>query len=190
VPIPEHREERPGGLPPIRIAPLFAERRAVPWWWWVLAIVIVVPSIEAVVVLGPEMATRAGWLTGGITLAATLAVIGFVFGTLSSLGVTVSDDGVLAGKSLLPASAIGRVRQLDAVAARRLLGRDARVDAHLSIRPWITTAVQIEVVDDLDSTPYWIVGTRRPAELVGVLHTLRSTSGGDARTSTPHIFPF
>jgi hypothetical protein len=177
-------------LPPIRVRPLFEERRAVPWWWWVVAIVIVVPSIEAVVVLGPEMTTRASWLTGGITLVATLAVIAFALGTLSSVGLTVTDEGVLAGKTMLPASAIGRVRQLDAVTARRLLGRDARVDAHLSIRPWITTGVQIEVVDELDDTPYWIVGTRRPAELIGVLHTLRSTTGGDARATTPRNYPF
>jgi len=177
-------------LPQVALRPLFEERRAVPWWWWVVAIVIVVPTIEAVVVLGPEMTTQAGWLTGGITLVVTLALIALVLGTLSTVGIRVTDDGVLAGKTLLPASAIGRVRQLDAVTARRLLGRDARVDAHLSIRPWITTAVQIEVADDIDSTPYWIVGTRRPAELIGVLHTLRSTVGGDARTTAPHNFPF
>jgi hypothetical protein len=162
---------------------LFSERRAVPWWYWLLAIVIVVPSIEAVVVLGPEMTTEASWLTGAITLLATLAVIAFVLVSLSAPGMhglAVTDEGLRAGKTLLPASAIGRVRQLDVATARVLLGRDARADAQLSIRPWIHTAVQIEVVDAFDSTPYWIVGTRRAAELVGVLHTLRSVASGDA----------
>jgi hypothetical protein len=88
---------------------------------------------------------------------------------------------------VLPATAIGRVRQLDAAGARLLLGRDARADAHLSIRPWIHTAVQVEVVDPLDSTPYWIVGTRRPAELIGVLHTLRSAVSGDASEAAHHM---
>jgi hypothetical protein len=171
----------------VQLRPLFAEHRAVPWWWWVVAIVIVVPSIEAVVVLGPEMTTQASWLVGAITLAATLAVIAFVLGTLSSNGIKVTDEGLIAGKDLLPRTSIGRIRQLDAPTARLLLGRDARADAHLSIRPWITTAVQIEVVDDFDSTPYWIVGTRRPAELIGVLHVLRSDSDGDARSAARNV---
>jgi hypothetical protein len=165
------------------ITVLFRERRAVPWWYWVLAVVIVVPSIEAVVVLGPELTTQGSWLTGGITLVVTLAVIAFVLISLSTLGVTVDGDGLTAGKALLPASAIGRIRQLDPAATRAILGRDARADAQLSIRPWIHTAVQIEVIDAFDSTPYWIVGTRRAAELVGVLHTLRLTVSGDAQNS-------
>ncbi len=177
-------QERFRNQPASPASPLFDEQRAVPWWWWLVAFVIIVPTVEAIVVLGPEMTTQAGWLAGGITLAITVAAITFALIALSSVGVTVRPEGLLAGKTLLPTSAIGQIRSLDAVTARQVLGQQARADAHLSIRPWIKTAIQIEVVDSVDTTPYWVVATRRPAELIGVLHTLRSVNLGDAALPT------
>ena len=58
-------------------------------------------------------------------------------------------------------------------AAHRLLGPGLRADAQLSLRPWIKTAVQIEVDAANDTTPYWVVATRRPSELVGALEFVR-----------------
>ena len=64
----------------------------------------------------------------------------------------------------------------------RILGLDPglRADAHLSLRPWIKTAVQIET--DLSrpdgagvSCPYWVVATRRPLKLVAALDQIRGT---------------
>jgi len=76
-------------------------------------------------------------------------------------------------------SAIGRVRALDPATMRDLLGRDARADAVLSIRPWVVTGVQVEVADPADRTPYWVVATRRPTELATALRTLAPRADGD-----------
>ena len=62
---------------------------------------------------------------------------------------------------------------MDAATAHRLLGPGLRADAELSLRPWIKTAVQIEVDDMNDTTPYWVVATRRPSELVAALEFVR-----------------
>ena len=61
----------------------------------------------------------------------------------------------------------------------------ASVDSltHLSIRPWVHTAVQIEVVDPTDRTPYWVVGSRRPGELAAALAMLGSLAAGDTRAT-------
>lgn len=144
-----------------------------PWWWWVVGAVIAVPTTEAVVVMGPEMsnnptaALAIGCLVGTLALEAVFLLL------LGRSTVDVDVAGLRTEKVTLPASHIGRARALDAATAHRLLGPGLRADAHLSLRPWIKTAVQIEVDDSTDSTPYWVVATRRPSELVAALEFVR-----------------
>jgi hypothetical protein len=161
----------------------FYERRAVPWWWWLVALALTVPSVQAVVVLGPDMTTHGSWQLALTCCAVTVAVVAVLLLALSRSAVEVDRHGVRAGGDLLPANAIGRVRALDRGSTRLVLGRHARADAHLSIRPWVHTAVQIQVIDPGDRTPYWLVGTRRPAELARAVTALRgglrAAYGGD-----------
>jgi hypothetical protein len=152
----------------------FHERRTVPWWWSVVGAVIAVPTTEAVVVMGPEMSNQHPTLTLAIgCLVATLALEALFLVLLGRSTVDVDESGLRAGNVALPASRIGRVRALDAATAHRLLGPGLRADAELSLRPWIKTAVQIEVEDTVDTTPYWVVATRRPSELVAALEFVR-----------------
>lgn len=160
-------------------APAFRERRSVPWWWWAVALIFTVPSVEAVVVLGPDMTGRGGWLLALCCLVGTVAAVAWLLAALSRSTVEVDREGLRAGRDVLAAAVIGRVRPLDRATARAVLGRDARADAHLNIRPWVHTAVQIEVVDPADATPYWVVGTRRPTELAAALERLRLQCAGD-----------
>lgn len=151
---------------------LFHERRTVPWWWWVVGAVIAVPTTEAVVVLGPEMSNHPNALAAIACALVTLLVEAVLLIALGRSDVTVDRTGLQAGSTMLVASHVSRSRSLDAVAARRLLGPGLRADAELSLRPWIKTAVQIEVAAD-DRTPYWVVATRRPDELVAALELIR-----------------
>ena len=154
----------------------FHERRQVPWWWWAIAIALLVPSVEAVVVLGPDMTGSAGWLSAVVVLVVTVAVIAAVFAALSRSAIEVGSAGLRAGRYVLPATTIGRVRVLDPAAARDVLGPSARADARLCLLPWIKTAVQVEVVGDDSAAPYWVVATRHPAELAAALTRLRAGS--------------
>jgi hypothetical protein len=58
---------------------------------------------------------------------------------------------------------------LDAEAARRAAGVEADARAYLLLRPYLTRAVRVQVVDPADPTPYWLVSTRRPRTLAAVL---------------------
>jgi hypothetical protein len=151
---------------------MFHERRTVPWWWWVVGAAIAVPTTQAVVVLGPDMSNHPTVLLAIGCLVATLLVEAAVLYLLGRSNVDVDHTGLRAGPATLAARHVGRARALDPVGARRLLGPGLRADAELSLRPWIKTAVQIEVEDD-DATPYWVVATRRPAELVTALDMIR-----------------
>jgi Protein of unknown function (DUF3093) len=154
---------------------LFHERRTVPWWWWIVGAAIAVPTTEAVVVLGPEMSNHPTVPLAVGCLVATLLVEAVLLILLGRSDVAVDRTGLRAGSAMLAASHVGRSRALDPVAARRLLGPGLRADAELSLRPWIKTAVQIEVddVEAAEGAPYWVVATRRPAELVAALDLIR-----------------
>ena len=52
-------------------------------------------------------------------------------------------------------------------AARRGRGDDAR--AHLVLRPWVSTTVELALADPADPVPYWLVSTRRPGALATAL---------------------
>ncbi len=158
---------------------LFHERRRVPLWWWPVALVIALPSFEIVFVFAPEMTSHGGWLLAlGVALGTIAAVAAFLL-SISRSEVAVDATGLRADRQFLPGAAIGRVRVLAEITMRDVLGRDARADAVLSIKPWLHTAVQIEVVDDVDPTPYWVVATRRPAQLADALGALAARPAGD-----------
>ena len=158
---------------------MFLEHRTVPWWWWVIGPAIAVPSTEAVVVLGPEMSHHPTVLLAVTCLVVTLGVIAAFLLLLGRSDVRVDSTGLQAGPVKLAVGNIGRSRALDQAASRRLLGPGLRADARLSLRPWIKTAVQIEVRSD-SATPYWVVATRRPGELVAALGVVRDALGGPA----------
>ena len=160
-------------------SPVFLEHRTVPWLWWVIAPAIAVPSTEAVVVLGPEMSHHPTAFLAVTCLVATVAVIAVFLLLLGRSDVRVDSTGLQAGPARLAAANIGRSRALDPAASRRLLGPGLRADARLSLRPWIKSAVQIEVRSDLD-TPYWVVATRRPGQLVAALGVVRDALGEPA----------
>ncbi len=157
-------------------APQFHERRTVPWWWWVVAIGFVVPTAEAVVVLGPQTSVRAGWGAAIACLVVCVVLVAVALLGLSRSQVVLDADGLHADRQHLRAGSIGRVRVLDRDTARAVLGRQARADAVLSLRPWVRGVVQIEVVDPGDPTPYWVVGCRHPTELAAALEELRAVT--------------
>jgi len=160
----------------------FVERRTVPWWWWLVGLAVALPTTEAVV-QGPDMSQHPSALLTWGSLAVATALVAGCLRALGRSDVAVDDSGLHAGRVVLPASAIGRARPLDPTAAHRLLGPGLRADAHLSLRPWIKTAVQVEVNERADAAPfcpYWVVATRRPSELVAALEEIARHAPGQA----------
>jgi hypothetical protein len=154
----------------------YAERRRVPWWWWAVTLAVAVPSVEVVAVFAPEGAAHRGWHSAAIAFLATVVVVAAALLTLSRSRIQVDEHGLWADGALLPTPDIGRIRVLGAEEARLVLGRDAQVGARLSIKPWLHRAIQVEVADPADATPYWVVATRRPEALAAALRELRGTA--------------
>jgi hypothetical protein len=92
---------------------------------------------------------------------------GLILGTAT---ITVTDSHFVAGRAKLPISAIGDVRAF--TGAEAILQRGQKLDARawLLIRGWIAPVVTIAITDAEDPTPYWLVSTRRPQQLVAALN--------------------
>jgi hypothetical protein len=140
----------------------YRERLSAPPSWWALALLFGVAVGWAFYVATPA------WVAG-VAFAIALAVSVSVVASYGSAMVEVSAEGFRAGRALLPWSAVGDVRSLGRDETRRAAGVDADARAYLVLRAYCGGAVRVEVDDDADPTPYWLVSTRRPEAVASVL---------------------
>jgi hypothetical protein len=145
---------------------VYHERLRVPISWWLL-------GLTAVLLLAAELAAGLPWpavagiyagLAGGC--AAALARWGWV-------SVEVAGGELRAGRSGLPLAAAGEVAALDEAQTRALRGPRADPAAIVLVRPYLRRAVYVEVTAGVQGEPYWLVGTRHPAELAAAISSAR-----------------
>jgi Protein of unknown function (DUF3093) len=87
--------------------------------------------------------------------------------------IEVCDGELRAGPVTLPLAQAGRVAALDEAQTRELRGPRADPSAYMLIRPFLKLAVYIEVTGEHQDRPYWLIGTRRPAELAAAIERSR-----------------
>lgn len=109
-----------------------------------------------------------------VTLAVVVGVVALLLAlpaaALTAAPVEVTDGTLRAGAARIPADLLAVPRVLDREGVRTEMGPALDARAYVCLRGWIGTAVRVEVRDPQDPTPYWIVSTRRPAQLVAALH--------------------
>jgi hypothetical protein len=106
--------------------------------------------------------------TGSVAAALLLAGLG-----ASTPAVGVEGDEFVAGRARIPVGLTGAAQPLDAAQLRRAHGTELDARAYLCMRGWIPTGVRVEISDPQDPTPYWLVSTRRPQQLVAALDAAR-----------------
>jgi hypothetical protein len=102
----------------------------------------------------------------------TLVVVTFVlilFYFKSALVIEVDADELRVGRAHIEHQYIGEPRNLDNQQIRLVRTRDADPRAHLAIRFWEGKGVQIFVNDERDSTPYWLISSKKGSELIKAL---------------------
>jgi len=149
----------------------FRERLHVPVIWWLLAAGFAVSVLLAI-------GLTAGPAWGIAVAAASVAVATAVFAH-SAVRIEVDDAMIRIGRAQIEHRYIAGAQALDGRQTRRRAGVEADARAHLVLRPYVSTAVEITLDDPADPVPYWLVSTRRPDELAA---TLDSAS---ARTRLP-----
>jgi Protein of unknown function (DUF3093) len=144
----------------------YRERLAVPAAWWLLA-------LPVIGLLGGELWAGIGGWAGTVIFAVFAAGLVAALMAWGSARIEVSGGRLSAGRSVLPLRYATEVVALDERQAAAMRGPQADPAAHLMVRPFLKQAVYIAVQDPAGQVPYWLVGTRRPAELAAAIEQCR-----------------
>jgi Protein of unknown function (DUF3093) len=147
---------------------LFRERLTVPAIWWVLAGLF---SLSVLLAVGVYLGAFWGV---GVSVATILVAIA-IFASASTV-ISVDANQIRIGRASIDHAYIAGCRALDAEQTRRRAGVEADARAHLVLRPYIKTAVEITLDDEDDPVPYWLLSTRHPQQLVAALHRASSST--------------
>ena len=80
----------------------------------------------------------------------------------------------LIGRAVLELAYVSAVAGLDPEATAERSGPKADVRAHLVLRPYARSSIELTLHDPADPVPYWLVSTRRPAALAQAVQTARA----------------
>ena len=103
-------------------------------------------------------------------LVATIAIVGISISARSTM--TVDERELRIGSAHIELTYLESVELLTKDQMRLLRTRDADPAAYLAITFWISTGVKITLKDERDSTPYWLVSSRKSKELTHTLYKL------------------
>jgi hypothetical protein len=88
----------------------------------------------------------------------------------SSLVLEIDESELRAGTAHIGLNYVGTATALDSKEMGRLRTRDADPASYLIFRFWRSTGVKVEINDPRDQTPYWLITSKRNAELVKILN--------------------
>lgn len=143
------------------MTPAYRERWVVPLLWWPAALALA--TLVAAEIAGVTPGSRAVPFLVLVPLAAVLLAVG-------SRGEISVRDGVLqVPGARIAVAQLDHGVGLDREAFRQQTGPMADTRAFVVSRPWLHTAVRLMLDDPADPTPYWVVGTRHPQELLVAL---------------------
>ncbi|MDI2098025.1 DUF3093 domain-containing protein [Ruicaihuangia caeni] len=132
-----------------------------PSAWIYLACALVIP---ATILLFMPINVGVGVATAVVLYAGCVVLL-----IAASPTIEVAPDELRAGSARIPISLTGEVRSFygDEATHERGPGLDAR--AWLMVRGWVSPVVRVEVLDEHDPVPYWLLSTRRPEEVAAAI---------------------
>jgi hypothetical protein len=113
-------------------------------------------------------------ITLGVICAAVLYAGIVVLLVIGSPRIEVTEAQLIAGRARLPLPNVGTATGYTGTEATAERGPRLDARAWLLIRGWISPVVRVDVDDSDDPTPYWLVSTRHPKELIAALKQARS----------------
>jgi hypothetical protein len=149
----------------------YRERLRVPLAWWLLAVPIVL-------IFGATLFAGLAEPWPVIILAGLAAGCAALLITMGLGTVEIRDGALRAGDAVLPLTAVGEVVSLDEKQTTRMRGPRADPAAHLYSRPYLKESVYLAVNPSSPvAVPYWLIGTRHPADLIAAVERCRLQAG-------------
>jgi hypothetical protein len=151
----------------------YRERLKVPLAWWLLAVPIVA-------ILGGTLYAGLPWpwpiiIFGGLGAGCAALLIALGRGT-----VEVGDGTLRAGETALPLTVVSEVVALDEKQTALLRGPRGDPAARFYSRPYLKDSVYVALEPSARAdgqVPYWLIGTRHPAELAAAIERCRIRGG-------------
>jgi hypothetical protein len=113
--------------------------------------------------------------TIGVICAVVLYGTCVILLVVSSPWIEVTDVALVAGRARLPLPNVGAATGFAGPEATQQRGPKLDARAWLVIRGWISPVVKVDVLDANDPTPYWLVSTRHPNDLIAALKKAKAT---------------
>lgn len=143
---------------------IYTERQWVPWYFWLNAAVVILIASATFGLNREPMWT--------IIIAAVLTALSvWILVSWSGTVVRVEQDPdgsrwLTVKGAQLPADVVSRSLAVPATARRNALGPQLDPAAFLVTHAWIQTHAMFVLDDPEDDTPYWMIATRHPRELI------------------------
>ncbi|MDO5099157.1 MAG: DUF3093 domain-containing protein [Corynebacterium sp.] len=156
----ENKEQQPANQPRI----LYSERQWVPWYWWLLATLIV-----ALISAQLSWNRSVMWLYIPAVVLSLLAVWVLFYMSNTTIRVEQDPDGtrwLVTGQANLPDSVVSRSLAVPATAKRNAMGRQLDPAAFVVSHGWVPEMVMLVLDDPADPTPYWLIATKHPEQLL------------------------
>lgn len=105
-----------------------------------------------------------------LSLVITLAFTIFLY-EFSALKIEADGKELKVGKAQIELKYLGAIEVLDDNAMKFLRGPGINPSAYLAIRFWVKGGIKVEIVDQRDPTPYWVISTKHAKELSAALRS-------------------
>lgn len=146
---------------------LYSEHQRVPLTWW-LGSALVVALISWQAQMGRPM-----WVMYvAAVIAGSLAVWAMLALSRTKIQVIQESDGSVwlhVGPASLPASVVSRSLVIPPTAKQAAMGRQLDPAAYVVHKAWIPTMAMVVLDDPDDPTPYWLLSSKEPQELLEAL---------------------
>jgi hypothetical protein len=135
--------------------------RLLPGPWTFLSTALVIPA--SLLVFLP-INVVVGVIVAIVMYAACVGAL-----IVTSPVLEVGTQGLTAGRATVPIAHIGAASAYERKEATLERGQNLDARAWLVIRGWIDPVVKVEILDEQDPAPYWLVSTRQPAAVIKAL---------------------
>ncbi|MET4622489.1 hypothetical protein ABIE18_003959 [Arthrobacter sp. 2762] len=139
---------------------LFTEKLWPTIWIWV----VVVGLSSAGILMFAPISAAAGIIAALVLLAVMTTLL-----VVSTPTITVTRDSLRVGRATIDRKFVGTAEAFKKDEATAERGTRLNGLAYMCFRGWIDAVVKIDITDPADRTPYWLVSSRRPDELVAAL---------------------